>query len=1140
MVLAGLMLIYLLLSWFAFDPLMRWALPRWAAQQGGHQLSLERARFDPWRLAADLHGLDLKRPDGAPLLHLGQLHIDFDAASPFRRAWVLEQLQITEPVVHLELQADGRLNWLDLVDSLAGPDTVADTSADITEAEPTRWLLRQLSIVRGRLALADHAEGRDVSAQVDPLDLDVQDLSTLPEDRGEHRLSATFGGGAKLRWRGRLALHPVAADGELALDGLALSRLAPYLASVATMAPPQGQASVAVNYRLRYDGGAVALQLEQIQARLQGLALQGADAAAPAVTLEQIALRGGRFDLAERSLSVEAVEIGPGRIAVQRDAEGRLDLQAWAPPPSEAASSADGKPWRVDIERVSADGLALQFKDQSLARALSAEAGALQFGFGASGEFGGAAPTLVLDKLEARLNGLKLSSDGLPDGWFVLDSLALADGRLSVHEQTMALGAITLDGGRLRAARDAQGRIALLEALQPRSVATTASPASAGPPWRLGIERFQAKDFELALSEGSVTPATELRLTDLQAELQGLSEKLDKPLPVTLSFGVSSGGRVEARGQLVPSLPSADLRLTVSDLSLLPAQAYVAQATTLTLAQGAATTRGRLRWQPDGWRYDGGVTLGPLQIDEADTGERFLSWQRLRVPALHVSPQGLRVREVNAEGLGAKLIIFKDKTLNLTKIMKATPDLTPAPADPSSRPFDIDIRRVTVADGTLDFADLSLALPFGTRIHGLAAQIIGLKQGGDEPAQLELEGKVDEFGLARAAGQLRLFDPTAYTDVKVEFRNVEMNTLTPYSATFAGRRIASGKLSLDLEYKIKDRQLAGENQVIMDRLTLGERVESPTAANLPLDLAIALLEDADGRIDLGLPVSGSLDDPQFSYGQIVWKAIVNVLTKIVTAPFRALGALLGGGEQTMDRIVFDLGRSELLPPEREKLKKLAQALAKRPGLSVTVQGGFDPEADALALRQRALRRAVAEASGRTLAADEDPGPISTGQPETRQALEKLFEKRLGAEALARLRQRLQQANPAPPPPTAGGRLVSRLSGIFKTPPAPLPADEAARLKGADLHELLLDRLLASETVDNAQLQALGSARAQAIGSELASREVAAARVAFEPVKSRAAETAGVTATLGLKVAGAAPAPAPVSGASAPAAASAPR
>jgi hypothetical protein len=297
------------------------------------------------------------------------------------------------------------------------------------------------------------------------------------------------------------------------------------------------------------------------------------------------------------------------------------------------------------------------------------------------------------------------------------------------------------------------------------------------------------------------------------------------------------------------------------------------------------------------------------------------------------------------------------------------------------------IDRIRVEHGEMDFADHSLALPFGTRIHDFKGAFNGISTQTGALAELELDGRVDEFGLARAVGQIDLFNPTGFMDIKTVFRNVEMTNLTPYTATFVGRKIQSGKLSLDLEYKIKERQLLGENQIIMDKLTLGERVESPTAKDLPLDLAIAILQDSDGKIDLGLPVSGSLDDPQFSYGRIIWKAIGNIITKIVTAPFRALGALFGGGGEKLEKVAFEAGEAGLTPPEKEKFKQISQILNKRPGLALTVHGAWSAEIDRPALKELQLRRAVAEKMGVKLAPDEDPGPISTSNAKAQAGLE---------------------------------------------------------------------------------------------------------------------------------------------------------
>jgi hypothetical protein len=389
------------------------------------------------------------------------------------------------------------------------------------------------------------------------------------------------------------------------------------------------------------------------------------------------------------------------------------------------------------------------------------------------------------------------------------------------------------------------------------------------------------------------------------------------------------------------------------------------------------------------------------------------------------------------------------------------------------------IDRIRIEHGELDFADHSLALPFGTRIHDFKGAFNGISTQTGALAELELDGRVDEFGLARAVGQIDLFNPTGFMDIKTVFRNVEMTNLTPYTATFVGRKIQSGKLSLDLEYKIKERQLLGENQIIMDKLTLGERVESPTAKNLPLDLAIAILQDSDGKIDLGLPVSGSLDDPQFSYGRIIWKAIGNIITKIVTAPFRALGALFGGGGEKLEKVAFEAGEAGLTPPEKEKFKQIAQILNKRPGLALTVHGAWSAEIDRPTLRELQLRRAVAEKMGLKLAPDEDPGPISTANAKAQAGLEALYAARFGETEWKTLNAKWLQANPEKKKESGAGKMVSRLKNLFK-PEQPLSAEDLGQLKDADLHALLYKRLLEKEAVSDETLVQLAQRRGQAV------------------------------------------------------------
>lgn len=1109
-IVVGLIAAYLLFCWLAFEPLVRWMAPKWVAERTAHRLEIERARFDPLRLTLQLSGLQLADPEGKALAGLRELLVDFELASVIQRAYTFKEVRLTEPDVRLDIDANGKLNWMRFVGALAGPP---QTEPDADKSLP-RVLIQHAVLQKGRVALDDRRGGGSFRSAAEPLDLELNDLSTLPEDKGDHVLSLRTSFGAQVRWKGELGLNPLVAHGDVAVSELQLARVWPYLRSPLQIAPPEGQVGLTFAYRISHEQGQLAAQVEQLGLQLQALTLRGANEREPALVLDKIALSGGRFDLAQRSGALEAIEVSGGRIALERAADGSLQVQHWLPPaasgteaPAAPAPSSDA-PWRFSVGRVAVDGVAARVVDQSFAEPLSAELGRLQLAFKADAEIGAAAPRLQVADLGLDLHALHVTSGSHKGALLELHTLSLQGGQVDLAERRATVGKLALHGAKTALTRNARGELSLLAALRPGQGA--AAPAGSGgqsaaaPAWRYRIEQVEADGVQLALRDESVQPPLALTLQQVQAEVRGFSEDDKAALPVRLGLQVREGGRLEVQGSVVRAAPSADLRVKLVDLALRPAQPLVAQAARLVLAAGRVSSAGRVQVQGGKLRYDGGFEVKDLLLNESDSGERFMAWKSLGTQRLVATTQRLDIDELRVVGLNTKLLIAKDRSINVAKIAKpkegGDAPAAAAPAAPAARnaatapAYGVKIGRVRVTEGDVDFADLSLALPFGARIHGLQGQLVGLSNQPGGAAQLELQGQVDEYGLARAAGQINLFDPTAFTDIRVVFQNVEMTRLTPYSATFAGRKIASGKLSLDLEYKVKERQLQGENQVVMDELTLGERVESPDAPNLPLDLALAILQDENGKIDLGLPVSGSLDDPKFSYSGIIWKALTNVLTKVVTAPFRALGALFGGGDEQTAKVVFDAGEAELLPPEREKLKKLAQALAKRPRLSLAVHAAFDPAADRDALKAASLRRTLAAQMGRQLKPDDDAGPVSTSDPQARAAIEALYAKRFGAPALQSISAKFAQANPAPPPADAAGRMLSRVAGLFKTTPPPLSAEESAQLKGADLHARLLERLQDSEPVTDEQLRALGASRAEAVSRELVADGVASDRI----------------------------------------------
>ena len=1052
----GVLVFLLGFAWLALPGILQSQAQKIVAEKSGHKLSLGKPEINPLALSLRLRDFKLDDPEGAPLLAFRELFIDLSIASLSSRGLVIDELKLDGLAASLILRDDAKapLNWSRLLAAFAGKEE------NKPDAPPMRLDIHHLALSGAQADIADQRTTPAFVSRVDAFDLELKSISTRPDDSGQFTLAAHTAFGAQLEWKGTATLNPLGSSGQLSLRGVDLAKLAPLLSARIPpelgFTPPDGIAGLAFDYRLGHANGKLALTLDPFSADLGNLVLRKPKAAgAPALGLGALALAGGRFDLATQQLSFQSLTL----------------------------------------------------------RDISLESGA--------------------GKQRAKL--------------VALPELALAPARIDLAQHTAELGAVTLRNGRMALRRDAGGTIDLLAALQALAPDATAKPAArpapapgAPPaPWRYSVEDVALSGFGIGFNDESMTPALQVGLEDIAIQTTGISEKLDRPLPLKAGLRVASGGRLSLEGKLVPATAAVDLQLKLDELALKPVQPFIGKYAALDLVSGRVSAAGKLQYAAKGSGYKGSFAIDALRLNEAGTDKIFLGWKYFGTKQLDATPQKLQIGELLLDGLDTQLLIAKDKSTNFQRILRkgnapakadetagavspaptsAAPaqPLSPTPPAAEAKPapaFLVNIDRLRFRDGELDFADESLFFPFATRIHKLRGSIAGLSSRPGAAGQLELDGEVDDYGLARAVGQVDPFDPTGFTEIKLIFRNLEMTRLTPYSATFAGRRINSGKLSLDLEYNIKKRQLQSENKVVIDKLVLGDRVESPGAKDLPLDLAIALLEDSDGRIDLGLPITGSLDDPQFSFGGIVWKVITNVLTKIVTAPFRALGALFGGGDEKLESIAFEAGARRLTPPEREKLVKLAGALNKRPALALSVSGTWNA-ADRLALQDLQLRRTVLEKSGQKIEPQGDPGPISTRSPAIQTALEDLFGERIGKAELAGLKQGFRNANPGQLEESMTGKMMSRLSGLVR-PPRQLSESEVGALKGADFHAVIYQRLREKEVVPDERLQQLAQARGEATLAVLKEAKAPVDRVSVGAVEKLPGEDHEVALKLGL-------------------------
>ena len=645
--------------------------------------------------------------------------------------------------------------------------------------------------------------------------------------------------------------------------------------------------------------------------------------------------------------------------------------------------------------------------------------------------------------------------------------------------------------------------------VSPTPAASAAAPVSSGDAasaWSVSAPDLTLQGFKVSAEDRQMRPAAVLLLSPLNIHVAGFNTSPEDILDITLDAGVNTSGKINARAKVTPKSGAVSAHLEAADLGLTMLQPYIARYTSMTLLQGALGSRLDIERQADGTlAVKGNSHVADLRTVDNALKQDFIKWKDLRVAdILYLSkPASLRIGSVTALEPYVRMIIAPDRTLNVKQVLTPPGAVAtgPAPgaerapvADPAAAggkkagaaggkkapaaggqgtsaqtaaapgaavtPFPVSIGTIRFVNGSANYTDLWIKPSFAIGIRTLGGTVSGLSSDPRSRAKVQLDGKVERYSPIQIAGQVNLLSAALYTDLKVSFRDLDLTVVNPYAGYFAGYRIDKGKLSVDVSYRIEQRKLTATQHFLVDQLQLGERVDSADATHLPLKLAVALLKDRNGVIDLDLPMSGSLDDPTFSIGPILWKMFVNLIVKAATAPFALLGHLFGGGEH-VNVVEFHAGSAELDQPAKEQLAALAKALKERPQLNLDIPVVFSkglerPQIAAMRLREELLARVQNTRQGRKH--PETAGELALADPAKHFSL--LLEQ-----------YHADLGKDAPLPPTAVA--VQQAKG--KEAP---PYDPAI----ADLNAALIDHI----QVPDSDLEALGKQRAQAIRDALVS------------------------------------------------------
>ena len=726
------------------------------------------------------------------------------------------------------------------------------------------------------------------------------------------------------------------------------------------------------------------------------------------------------------------------------------------------------------------------------------------------------APNLRVDMSQAKITDLGIAPQGGDNNWITLPSLEVTGASLDLADRKVHVQGVALRGLQVAAwlapdeslnlmslagtagiagnAGNAGPTAAAAKAPAAPTAAASAAPA-APPPWQVDLDKFTIEDARLSAEDRGTKPAVRLLLAPLSIEVDALSSDLERPVQVKLDTGVDGAGRFAASGDITPAPFAAKLALQAKNIDLRTLQPYIAKYTSLTLQRGrlgAALEISYRRGKP-AMMLDGDLRVDDLRTIDNALRRDFVNWRRLDVHGLkyQLHPDRLAIARIVAREPYARVIIEPDRTLNVQRILAGPgPYPAAAPAVAAALPsaaarggnrgaeapqaprtaLPIAIGVVDVSAGSAFFSDLSITPNFAAGIRRLQGSIRGLTSAPEARARVDLHGEVGPYAPVSISGEVNVLGPVLHTDLTMNFRNIDLTIFNPYSGKFAGYDITKGKLTTLLHYKVDGRKLVASHHVIIDHLEFGPKTASKDAVSLPIKLAVALLKDRNGVIDLNFPVSGTLDDPKFRLGPVIWKVVRNLLVKVVTAPFAFLGSLFGAGPD-IQYVEFHPGAAALGAAGLDRMHALAKAMQARPQLKIDVPIAPLATIDAPALAKARFAAEIADELAAEHGATKPRGAVKTAAggapPAAAAGLPAAFEQENRAgrlHVMTAIYRRQFGAAPRFPKPAA--------------PPKSRAAAEAAKL--AYLEAQLQRRIV----VDDADLNGLAKRRAVAIEKAL--------------------------------------------------------
>ena len=975
----SLLLIYTLLGFFGLPYAIKNIAPKYLKDYNA-TLFVSDAKFNPFTF--ELNATNAELNTTSPLFSTKQIDLKLKPFSIFKKLVEIDIFRLDEPKVKIARDKKANFNFSNFISD-------DNATSEDNSTSSINFALNNAKIIKGSFSYSDQNLTKPFNVSFDDINYELSSLNTKKNSAGSHIFDSNSSLAHKIDLKGDIKLNPLKIEGNVSIKDFSIKPVAISFIDNDTLNLKNAIINLKINYALNADENTTKINLKDGFLNVKGLSL---DEGANELSLGELELP--KFDLdskiadkTEAALNLSAVNLNDisfkSAIAASVKSLNLNDISLLANLNEKSELNATAK-----LKNMGANALKIDEADRNLANLKDINASNLNLNLVNN------KTALTLEKIA--LNGINsplsksasanVASAGVTNTSFTMDGnkseagvselavkginlkaknkeiLSVADvvaKSISFDLLKMALNIASVDvnkpkftselnGNGLSAVNELgfgeQSAKPAKAAKHAKKVEKKAENKSASKSkeneFKFDIKNISVNNADIALTHLFEGEKIAHKFDNLFVKVANLSSDFSKPFDAKVAMKSSQKLNLDVDSKIKIEPLDVSAKIKLNDTNLPKYFAYAKPFLEADLASGQLESSAEISYAKD-IKADAKVSIKDIRLN-GKKAEKLIAFKSLDLEKISFAKNDLAISGVSLNSPFIKAHLSKERKFNLSQIVKEDKNKAKTEAKPESKKtaskkddeLKFSVKNFSLKNGEVDFSDASLFMPFATTISKLNGKLTDIDK--KRPSSGEFQGVVGKNGFAQITAKLFPFELKQNTDIKLDFKDIDLVNVTPYSGQFVGYKIKKGKLNLNLNYSVTDSKLNGSNFINFDSLTLGEKVESKDAVNLPLSLAISILSDQNNQINIDLPVEGNLDDPDFKYGGVIWAAVKKLFADITLAPFRFLGNALGLGSKDLSSIDFLAGSSELISSEAPKIADFIKLTGSKPKMKLSI------------------------------------------------------------------------------------------------------------------------------------------------------------------------------------------------------------